>query len=103
MALLVQLLLPSAATLAMADPLGGMPICTSGGNHAGGQGGPHKAAHRACPLCQAPSAAWGFAPSPQTAIAGLRDEGVVVWRHEMMVAVTATVASVRARGPPAAA
>jgi len=101
-ALLVQLLLPSAATFAMADPLGGAPICTSGGNHVGGQDGPHKAAHRACPLCQAPSVAWGFVPSPQTYVAGLRDASPVVWRHETVVAATATFASVRARGPPVA-
>jgi len=102
-ALLVQLLLPSAATFAMGDPLAGAPICTSGGKHAGGQGGAHKAAHRACPLCQAPSVAWGFVPSMPTYVVGLRDEGPVVWRHETVAAVPTTVASVRARGPPAAA
>ena len=103
-ALLVQLLLPSAAAFAMGDdPLGAAPICTTGAHHAGGQGGSHKVLHATCPLCQAPSVAWGFVPPAQTFVVGPRRQARVVWQRETNVGAPAAVASLRARGPPGAA
>jgi hypothetical protein len=102
-ALLVQLLLPSAAALAMDDPLGAAPICSTGSAHAGGHGGAHKALHAACPLCQAPSVAWGFVPPVQTVVMGPRRLVQVVWHHESIVAAPVAIAGFRARGPPGGA
>jgi len=102
-ALLVQGLLPSAAVFALADPLRGAPICAADAHQDGGRGGAHKAAHRACPLCQAPSVAWGFLPSTESPILSLRLSVRVVWHPETIGAAAVTVARARARGPPAAA
>jgi hypothetical protein len=104
-ALLVQLALPGAAALAMGrDALGLVPICTGGSSRDAGPTAPHKALHAACPLCQAPSAAWGFLPPPApAALQGPRRLGRVVWRHEPATGIPATIASSRARGPPGAA
>jgi hypothetical protein len=103
-ALLVRLLLPSAAAFAADDPLGAVPICTADtAHHARGQGGSHQAAHRACPLCQAPSVAWGFVPAAQNFTIGPRRSVQIVWRHDTIAAAPAPVAGLRARGPPGAA
>ncbi len=99
-ALLVQVLLPSAAAVALADPLGHAPICLADAHREGGPGDQRKAAHPPCPLCQAPSVAWGFLPSTDSSVVLLRPSVRVVWRPETIAAATVMVASVRARGPP---
>jgi hypothetical protein len=102
-ALLIQLLLPSAAAFAMGDPLGSAPICTTGAHHTGGPGGPHKAPHAVCPLCQAQSVTWGFVPPVQSFVVGPQRRIGVIWRQEALAMAPAAVASLRARGPPVAA
>jgi hypothetical protein len=101
--LLVQLLLPSASALAMGDPLGAAPICSTGTSHSGGQGGSHKAVHAACPLCQAPSVVWGFVPPVQTFVTGPQRLVQVVWHRESIAVAPGAVGSLRARGPPGGA
>jgi hypothetical protein len=108
-ALLVQLVLPSAAALAMgADPLSGAPICRTLHDDAAGHGdhpdNPHKTTHVCCPLCRAQAAAWGFLPPPMpTALAGPDRQSSVVWQAEAVVAVPHAVAGSWARGPPTTA
>ena len=105
-ALLVQLVLPGAAALAMGrDALGLVPICTGGSSRDAGPAAPHKSLHAGCcSLCQAPSAAWGFLPPPApAALQGPHRLGRVVWQHEPATGMPATIAGSRARGPPGAA
>ena len=104
-ALLVQLALPGAAALAMGDDaLGRVPICTAANPNGAGPATPHKAVHAACPLCQAPSVAWGFLPPPApAALVGPHRLGRVIWRHEAAAGAPAAGAGSRARGPPGAA
>ncbi|MDB5358726.1 MAG: hypothetical protein JWO51_23 [Rhodospirillales bacterium] len=102
-ALLIQLLLPSAAAFAMGDPLGSAPICTTGAHHTGGPDGPHKALHAVCPLCQAHSVAWSFVPPVQSFVLGPQRRVGVIWRQETPTIAPTAVASLRARGPPVAA
>ena len=102
-ALLMQLLLPAAGAFAMGDPLGAVPICTTGAHHAGGTGGgPHKARHVSCPLCQGQSAAWGFVPPVQSFVTGPQRLVRVIWRHETLATVSAVPVGLNARGPPGA-
>jgi hypothetical protein len=104
-ALLVQLALPGTAALAMGrDALGLVPICTGGSARDAGPEAPRKALHAACPLCQAPSAVWGFVlPPAPAALQGPYSLGRVVWRYEAATGMPATIAGSRARGPPGAA
>ncbi len=99
-ALLVQLLLPAAGAFAMGDPLGAVPICTTGAHHTGGTDGSNKARHVSCPLCQGQSAAWGFVPPVQSFVAGPQRLVRVIWRHEKLAAAPTAVAGLNARGPP---
>ncbi len=106
-ALLTQLALPGAAALAMgADPLGSAPICSTPAPGQDSLPASHhgKAIHAACPLCQAPSVAWGFLPPPAaSAIAMPHQVARVVWRSVASVGTPGAVASLRARAPPVAA
>ena len=102
-ALLVQLLLPAAGAFAMGDPLGAVPICTTGAHHTGGTGDRHKARHVSCPLCQGQSAAWGFVPPVQSFVTGPQRLVRVIWRHETLATTPTAVDGLNARGPPGAA
>ncbi|HEV2673489.1 MAG TPA: hypothetical protein VGV37_03040 [Aliidongia sp.] len=102
-ALLAQLVFPGALAFAMGtDPLGNAPICTTG--HGTVPGPSHKALHTACPLCQAPAAAWGFLPPPDAPeIRGPDLMVLVVWRLQASLEIGSAVAGAQARGPPGAA
>jgi len=104
-ALLVHLALPGAAAFAMGgDALGMVPICTTAPAQGPAPATSHRALHTICPLCQAPSAVWGFAPPPVSAVLLGPDRlARVAWRHEATTGMPVAQAGSRARGPPGVA